>query len=79
MIHPAPFANIARFFGGVRDGVGNVRSERVKVRGRPGVFLLTTRPVKIGERLQYNYNADVSSLGPSSKQMQTLNYTTWNA
>ena len=77
IIHPYPLSNIARFFGGVRDGIGNVRSERVNVANKPSVFLLTMRPVKLGERLQYNYNADVSKLGPSSKPMETMNYSTW--
>jgi hypothetical protein len=52
---------MGRFINGVNNSTGkhkiNVASVRMFCKGKPGVFLFTTRKIKKGESLAYDYNA----------------------
>lgn len=52
---------MGRFINGVNNRTGkskiNVGSVRMFCKGKPGVFLFTTRKIRKGESLAYDYNA----------------------
>lgn len=52
---------MGRFINGVNNLTGknkiNLASIRMLYKGKPGIFLFTTRNVKKGESLAYDYNA----------------------
>lgn len=60
-IRPAKFTNLGRFINGVNNLTGknkiNIASVKMFYKGKPGVFLYTTRQIKKGESLAYDYNA----------------------
>lgn len=60
-IRPEKYTNMARFINGVNNHTGkhkiNVGSVKLMNKGKPGVFLYTTRRIKKGESLAYDYNA----------------------
>ena len=62
-IYPKKYSNIARFINGVNDkdkakkNKANVASIRTLITGRPAVILYTTKSIRKGEGLFYDYNA----------------------
>lgn len=59
-IVPRKYTNIARYINGVHPDNKhqiNVKNVKVRVQGRSAIILYTSRPIKKGENLYYNYNA----------------------
>lgn len=59
IIRPERFTNLARFINGVKEdsNEGNVQSMKLLYKGKPLVLLVSTRPIKKGASLAYDYNA----------------------
>lgn len=59
IIRPEKFTNLARFINGVKEdsNEGNVQSMKLLYKGKPLVLLVSTRPIKKGDSLSYDYNA----------------------
>jgi hypothetical protein len=71
-IEPVKFANVARFFSGINNSVAgskikqqNLRSMRCQIDNKATVLLYTTRKVKKGEHLRFDYNEAGKDLYPT--------------
>lgn len=68
-IRPSKYTNIARFINGVNNETGknkaNVKTIRIMIRGRPAVMLYTSRAVKAGQSLLYDYNGGQKDTYPT--------------
>ena len=66
LIVPTNYTNIARFINGVNQSDAqkkkkqNVETVRYLVNGRPAVILYTSKQVKKGQSLLYNYGAGLN-------------------
>ena len=60
LIVPSKYTNIGRFINGINNEKGgkpNIETLRALGNGKPVVILYTSRKVKKGESLAYDYNA----------------------
>ena len=65
-IVPEKFSNIARFINGINNQKKvkpNVESIRTLGEGKPMIILYTSRKVKKGESLSYDYNLGSNPVG----------------
>ena len=71
-IEPEKFANVARFFSGINNSIPtsktkqqNRRSMRCQIDGKATVLLYTTKRVKKGEALRFDYNEAGKDMYPT--------------
>lgn len=72
-IIPHKETNIARFINSVREEDKhklNVCSTRCYIKGKPAVLLSTSRPIRKGESLLYDYNAGQAKQGYDTSDYQ---------
>jgi hypothetical protein len=71
-IEPENFCNVARFFSGINNSIPtsktkqqNMRSMRCQIDGKATVLLYTTKRVKMGDALRFDYNEAGKDMYPT--------------
>lgn len=71
-VAPERYSNVARFFNGINNSVAgskrkqqNIRTMRCQVDGQATVLLYTSKAVRKGEQLRFDYNEGLKNLYPT--------------